>query len=367
MHRILMLPAVLALTIILASCSAGVGAPKNQVVLPSNMSRVEPNAGNQQIYNELKKNYDRFYSTLSELERKDFQFIDFENGYAYDTKYGFVKLDIGKVDSNNTTMSFMNGSTLPLTPTHRAEISAHSFTAQALTRCAPYYQVKSVTGYSGISAINIPGTPSGMSSGESVNNYIAAYVGSGTAFEGGLVSSNQTGAYDNGYWYVFVRGSGVNNGYDILRDFNPRGGLYGRLTPNNIYGLKIEVQYNNYLKFTVTDTSANYSKVYGFSAPSTNTQGFNQTFGRTTSLLSNSGTDSSGTNYWSSTQLKSAFSGVDGNFWGSLDANRTAVGFPKFAYTNTTESPSCPRAATINRSNYVSNYTDTITITQNSN
>ena len=217
-----------------------------------------------------------------------------------------------------------------------------------------------------MSATNVPGSPSGMTSGESTNNYIAAYVGSGTVFEGGLVSSNQTGAYENGYWYVFVRGPGVQNGYDILRDFNPEGGGMGRLSPNKTYNLKIDVQYNGALKFTVTDTGVNYAKVYGFSAANTNTQGTNQTFGRTTSLLSNSGTDGSGTNYWSATQVKAGFSGVDGNFWSSLDSNKTASGFPKFAYTNTTEYPSCPRAATINRSYYAPNYADTITITQNS-
>jgi hypothetical protein len=306
-------------------------------------------------------------SRLEPEMRENAQFVDFDSGYAYDAQLGLVRLNLGRYDPATNLIRFEDQSVLPssnvMSP--RTDLRA---TAEA-TACAPYRQVKSIKNFLGVQADLNVSTPAGLKASEGAYNYFAAYFDNNQpGLEGGIVSSSGNNQYATGKWYGFMRGAGVSGSYTILRDLNSNDTrtvpAKGSFDAGRVY-MQLLIDAPSRMAFLLR--AGGFEKVYGASVPYARrlpgTQ--NVQWGRTTSLLTNSGAANSGLSEWSNVRVGQYISATVTQ-WDLWAQNFTTTGFPKSVVINPSTTGPCPTTAAVSVDDtwYVPDYIENVIISQ---
>ncbi len=301
----------------------------------------------------LQKQLAEIVEVLPPEDRLNVQIYDPELELAYDNKLGEIKIEVGHLNESGTAIVFKDGSSI--------KYIAPSTGLRAQALCEPYRQVRSISGFSGVSGtVKLPalGDVRGIdTSGEAAYNYFGIYT-NGTVNQGGFTEAGlfrakrqdpNTGVdyFNTNIWYAYENGVGYNlengvqkTGFVPHRDFT-----FGTGTEGIASGTSVNIDYKAYayqdslgnLKYFMSSVFSvpgfSVSKTYVRYTPTINRSTVRAA--RTTSYLSNTHTADEGTynNIWSGVTLKQFTleePRTGSGYYSSVawNASTTAGGFP---------------------------------------
>lgn len=354
------------LTVVLAACNS------TRPPVIDTFGPVAITDENRALANRLKAELERTQASLEPELRPTAQFMDYDAGYAYDAQAGLIRLNLGTYDPASNVIRFEDQSILsaPTAQPRRGELSSMATESNA---CAPYRQVRSIKNFIGVQTNLSVSSPAGLSAGEASYNYFSTYFDASADLESGIVSSgNELGEYVTGKWYGYMRGQGVTTTtkYRVLRDLfpndtRPNGGR-GGFDSGAIF-MRFFINAPGYITFLLSVPGASKSYTVGVPAARRLPGAQNVRWGRTTSLLTNTGAANSGLSEWSNVSVLQHISPTvyQPSQWAS---NFTAPGYPLNIAVNPGTPPGtpCPSKGAISIDDTFSfpDFLDTFIITQ---